>query len=239
MAIKLYKSQLTPTTESSNVMNRNRVSMSEAASIGNAWKGMVKSGELLYAKHQDIKTDNEQIKQILHNLFYDILNIEFNLWPWVRNMCKYGDFFLKLEIDEKYGVTNVVPLSVYDVSRLEGLDLENPEYVKFLVESTTNEHRYKSETSATREELENYEVAHFRLLSDSNYLPYGKSQIEGGRKIYKQLTLMEDAMLIHRIMRAPEKRIFKLDIGNIPPAEVDNYMQQVINKMKSDHEKTL
>ena len=185
-----------------------------------------------YGDVLDISTDNENIKQILHNLFYDVLNIEFNLWPWVRNMCKYGDFFLKLEIDEKYGVTNVVPMSVYDVSRLEGLDPDNPEYIKYLVESTTTEHRYKAETSATREELENYEVAHFRLLSDSNYLPYGKSQIEGGRKIYKQLTLMEDAMLIHRIMRAPEKRIFKLDIGNIPPAEVDNYMQQVINKMK-------
>ena len=185
-----------------------------------------------YGDVLDIKTNNEQIKQILHNLFYDILNIEFNLWPWIRNMCKYGDFFLKLEIDEKYGVTNVVPLSVYDVSRLEGLDPDNPEYVKFLIEAATSEHRYKSQTSATRDELENYEVAHFRLLSDSNYLPYGKSQVEGGRKIYKQLTLMEDAMLIHRIMRAPEKRIFKLDIGNIPPAEVDNYMQQVINKMK-------
>ena len=185
-----------------------------------------------YGDVLDIKTDNDQIKQILHNLFYDILNIEFNLWPWVRNMCKYGDFFLKLEIHEKYGITNVVPLSVYDVSRIEGLDPENPEYVKFLIESATTEHRYKSEQSAKKEELENYEVAHFRLLSDSNYLPYGKSQVEGGRKIYKQLTLMEDAMLIHRIMRAPEKRIFKLDIGNIPPAEVDNYMQQVINKMK-------
>jgi len=185
-----------------------------------------------YGDVLEIKTDNQNIKQILHNLFYDIVNIEFNLWPWIRNMCKYGDFFLHLQIDEKYGITNVVPLSVYDVSRIEGLDPENPEYVKYLIESATSEHRYKPERSATREELENYEVAHFRLLSDSNYLPYGKSQIEGGRKIWKQLTLMEDAMLIHRIMRAPEKRIFKLDIGNIPPAEVDNYMQQVINKMK-------
>jgi hypothetical protein len=43
---------------------------------------------------------------------------------------------------------------------------------------------------------------------------------------------MEDAMLIHRIMRAPEKRVFKIDIGNIPPTEVDNYMQRIINKMK-------
>jgi len=185
-----------------------------------------------YGEVLQINTDNDQVKEILHNLFYDIVNIEFNLWPWIRNMCKYGDFFLKLEINEKYGITNVVPLPVYDVSRLEGIDPENPEYVKFLIEASTSEHRYKQEQSSTKEELENYEVAHFRLLSDSNYLPYGKSQIEGGRKIYKQLTLMEDAMLIHRIMRAPEKRIFKLDIGNIPPSEVENYMQQVINKMK-------
>ena len=185
-----------------------------------------------YGEVLKINTDNEQIKEILHNLFYDIVNIEFNLWPWIRNMCKYGDFFLKLEINEKYGITNVIPLSVYDVSRLEGLDPENPEYVKYLIEAATSENRFKQEQSASKEELENYEVAHFRLLSDSNYLPYGKSQVEGARKIYKQLTLMEDAMLIHRIMRAPEKRIFKLDIGNIPPAEVDNYMQQVINKMK-------
>jgi len=185
-----------------------------------------------YGEVLQINTDNDQVKEILHNLFYDIVNIEFNLWPWIRNMCKYGDFFLKLDISEKFGITNVVPLSVYDVSRIEGMDPENPEYVKFLIEASTNEHRYKQEQSPTKEELENYEVAHFRLLSDSNYLPYGKSQIEGGRKIYKQLTLMEDAMLIHRIMRAPEKRVFKLDIGNIPPAEVDNYMQKVINKMK-------
>ena len=185
-----------------------------------------------YGEVLTINSDNDQIKKILHNLFYDILNIEFNLWPWIRNMCKYGDFFLKLDIDEKYGVTNVVPMSVYDVSRMEGLDPENPEYVKFVIESATNQHKFKPEKAAIRQELENYQVAHFRLLSDSNYLPYGKSQIEGARKIFKQLTLMEDAMLIHRIMRAPEKRIFKLDIGNIPPSEVDNYMQKVINQMK-------
>ena len=179
-----------------------------------------------------IKTDNDNIKQILHNLYYDIVNIEFNLWPWIRNMCKYGDFFLKLDIDEKYGITNVVPLSVYDTSRIEGLDPENPEYVKYLIETTTDQHRYKAQDSATKTELENYEVAHFRLLSDSNYLPYGKSQIEGTRKIWKQLSLMEDAMMIHRIMRAPEKRVFKLDIGNIPPSEVENFMQKTISKMK-------
>ena len=184
-----------------------------------------------YGKVLDIQTDNDQIYDILHNLFYDIINIEFNLWPWVRNMNKYGDFFLQLEVADKYGITNVTPMSAYDVARLEGHDEENPQLVQFMLTpmGDSNRHTGMKQDSMT---FENYEIAHFRLLSDSNYVPYGRSMLEAGRKVWKQLMLMEDAMLIHRIMRAPEKRIFKLDIGNIPPAEVDNYMQQVINKMK-------
>lgn len=169
-----------------------------------------------------IRSQNSKIKEILENLFYDILNIDFNLWPWTRNMVKYGDFYLFLEIQEKIGIVNVQPLPLYETERIENTDPDNPNYVKFKVNNDP----------IGKGEYENYEVAHFRLLSDTNFLPYGKSMIEGGRRIWKQISLMEDAMLIHRIMRAPEKRIFKIDIGNISPTEVDNYMQKIINKMK-------
>jgi hypothetical protein len=183
-----------------------------------------------YGQILEIHSEDNNINDILQNLYYDIINIEFNLWPWIRNMCKYGDFFLQLDIHEKYGITNVVPLSAYDITRVEGEDEVNPHYVKFVLEGGQNVHTYKA--GKVENEFENYEIAHFRLLSDSNFLPYGKSMVEGARKVWKQLSLMEDAMLIHRIMRAPEKRIFKIDIGNIPPNEVDNYMQRIINKMK-------
>jgi hypothetical protein len=169
-----------------------------------------------------IRSDNQKVQEVLNNLFYDILNVEFNLWPWVRNMVKYGDFFLGLEIAEGKGIVNVTPHSVYNTERLEGVDPQNPNVVKFKVTEDPN----------GKVEYENYEIAHFRLLADTNWLPYGKSMIENGRRLWKQLSLMEDAMLIHRIMRAPEKRVFKIDIGNIPPTEVDNYMQRIINKMK-------
>jgi len=175
-----------------------------------------------YGEVLQIKSSNENVREILHNLFYDIINIEFNLWPWTRNMVKYGDFFLGLEIAEGKGVINVIPQSVYYSERVEGGDPNNANSVKFKVE----------QDRTGKLEWENYEMAHFRLLSDTNFLPYGKSMIEGGRRIWKQLSLMEDAMLIHRIMRAPEKRVFKIDIGNIPPQEVDNYMQKIVNKMK-------
>jgi hypothetical protein len=169
-----------------------------------------------------IRSDNSRVQESLENLFYDILNVEFNLWPWTRNMCKYGDFFLGLEIAEGKGIVNATPHSVYNTERLELIDPNNPNAVKFKITEDPN----------GKMEYDNFEIAHFRLLSDTNWLPYGKSMIENGRRLWKQLSLMEDAMLIHRIMRAPEKRVFKIDIGNIPPQEVDNYMQRIINKMK-------
>ena len=175
-----------------------------------------------------IKTDNPKVQKILHNLFYDIMNIEFNLWSYIRNMTKYGDFYLHLDILDKHGVVNVKPLSVYEVNRMEGHDPSNPKLVQFEIQQYTETMR----ASKPNNVYENYEVAHFRNLADTNYLPYGKSMLEGARRVFKQLTLMEDAMLIHRMMRAPEKRVFKVDIGNIPPNEVDNFMQQIIGKMK-------
>jgi hypothetical protein len=168
-----------------------------------------------------IKTNNTRIQKILYNLFYDVLNIEFNLWPWIRNMTKYGDFFLKLDIANELGVINARPFSSYEVERWEEFAEDTGDYkIKF---------RHASSPGLM---YDVFEVAHFRMLSDSNFLPYGKSMLEGARKEFQKLTMLEDAMLIHRIMRAPEKRIFKIDIGNIPPNEVDTFMEQVINKMK-------
>jgi hypothetical protein len=188
-----------------------------------------------------IRSSDETIQKILYNLFYDVLNIEFNLWSWARNMCKYGDFYLKLEISEKFGVYNVIPFSSYSIIRLEGTNPLKPQEVKFKYDptfATSQSPLGPTQMSPitmnkdSKIEFDNFEMAHFRLLSDFNYLPYGRSFIEPARKIFKQLTLMEDAMLIHRIVRAPEKRTFFINVGNIPPNEVENFMQRTINKMK-------
>ena len=180
-----------------------------------------------------INSPNDEIRKILRNLFYDVLNVDYNLWPWIRNACKYGDFYLALDIEEEIGIVGVTPISAYEIRRDEGFDPENPYAHKFVLEQTHGgSSAMLGNNGNTIQEFEPFEIAHFRLLSDTNFLPYGKSMIEPARKIFKQLTLMEDAMLIHRIMRAPERRIFKIDVGNIPPAEVDNHIQGIINKMK-------
>jgi len=190
-------------------------------------------GEMLH-----IRSSDENIQKILYNLFYDVLNIEFNLWSWARNMCKYGDFYLKLEIAEKFGVYNVIPFSAYSIIREEGTNPKNPTYIRFKYDPTsvsgitTQQSQYAAGMTTSDIYFENYEMAHFRLISDVNYLPYGRSYLEPGRKIFKQMVLMEDAMLIHRIVRAPEKRIFYMNVGAIPPNEVEAYMQKTVQKLK-------
>ena len=183
-----------------------------------------------------IKSSDENIQKVLNNLFYDVLNIEFNLWSWTRQMCKYGDFFLKLEVAEDFGVYNVLPYTVYHMVRHEGQDPDEPSKVQFSIDpdglASSADPNYIPKSNKKVIHLDNYEVAHFRLISDTNYLPYGRSFIEPARKIFKQLTLMEDAMLIHRIMRAPEKRIFYVNVGQIPSTEVEQFMQKTINQMK-------
>ncbi len=193
------------------------------------------SGEVL-----QIRSSDENIQKILYNLFYDVLNIEFNLWSWIRNMTKFGDFYLKLEIAETIGVYNVIPFSSYTIVREEGVDLRNPSYVRFKYDPTAVSSGASGYVASYANLLgqsdslyfENYEMAHFRLLGDVNYLPYGRSYLEPGRKIFKQMILMEDAMMIHRIVRAPDKRAYFVNVGAIPPNEVETYMQRMISKMK-------
>ena len=187
-----------------------------------------------------IRSSNEDIQKILYNLFYDILNIEFNLWMWIRQMNKYGDFFLKLEIAEKFGVYNVIPYTAYHIERIEGQNPENPSEIKYrwnpegFAGSSYGYYNLPNQVEGDNAGItyENYEMAHFRMVSDVNYLPYGRAYIEPARKLFKQYTLMEDAMLIHRIARAPEKRIFYVNVGAIPPNEVEAFMQKTISNMK-------
>jgi len=320
-----------------------------------------------------INTNNEDIKKSLENLYSDVLNISFNLWSWVRNLVKYGDFILKLDIVEKIGIVNAHPLSIYATERIESP--ENVDSVLFTYDMSIgqtiplSQNRYDSKNAVV---FNDYEIAHFRLLSDTNFLPYGRcltkdsyieteygckpiiditsndkvwtyninndcmelsnvvkmihsgkkeiieiktqhnnikctlehpilsydnnklvykmakdlqvndliafydnllfekviisidsinnlnieddvydiqvesdnhnfiangfivhnSMLEPARKVWKQLLLLEDAMLIQRIMRAPEKRVYKVDIGNIPTNEIETHINNIMNNIK-------
>ena len=125
-----------------------------------------------YGDVLEIKSGKTEIQEILHNLFYDVLNIEFNLYPWIRMMCKYGDFYLQLHIVEKLGVTGCNPLSPYAITRQEGIDPARPEAVEFIYDETYGgvTAAYGGKAKHNQKIFENYEVAHFRLLQDTNFV---------------------------------------------------------------------
>ena len=169
-----------------------------------------------------IYSDNEKIKEILEDLFYNTLNVEFNLRSWARNLVKYGDFFLYNDVSPQYGVINAFPIPVNEIEREENYDPNDP----FAV-------RYRWVTLGNRT-LENWEVTHFRLLGNDMFLPYGSSVIEPARRIWRQLILIEDAMLVYRVVRAPERRVFYIDVANIPPENVPMYVEEQRKNLRTN-----
>ena len=167
----------------------------------------------------EIDCPNEEIKSILSSLYNNVLNLEFNLFGWCRTMCKFGDFFLYLDIEEEHGIKNAISLPQHEVERVEGEDETNPNYVQF-------------QWNSGGMTFENWQIAHFRVLGNDKFSPYGTSVLDPSRRIWRQLTLLEDAMMAYRIVRSPERRVFYIDVGAIPPNEIEQYMQKVVTQMK-------
>ena len=168
-----------------------------------------------------IYSENEKIKEVLEDLFYNTLNVEFNLRSWARNLVKYGDMFLYNDVSPTHGVINAFPIPVNEIEREENYDPNDPMAV-----------RYRWVTLGNRT-LENWEVTHFRLLGNDMFLPYGSSVIEPARRIWRQLILIEDAMLVYRVVRAPERRVFYIDVANIPPENVPMYVEEQRKNLRS------
>jgi len=177
-----------------------------------------------------IYSESKRIKSILADLFNNVLDINTNLTMWTRNTCKYGDNFVYLKLDSDKGIVGCMQLPNIEIERLErgmaakSANIEEPAENKGL--------RFK--WKAKDMEFNSWEIAHFRLLGDDRKLPYGTSMLEKARRIWKQLLLSEDAMLIYRTSRAPERRVFKVFVGNMDDKDVEAYVQRVANKFKRD-----
>tara|TARA_R110002020_G_scaffold191758_3_gene391706 strand:- start:1985 stop:3982 length:1998 start_codon:yes stop_codon:yes gene_type:complete len=167
----------------------------------------------------NIRCPNEEIKAVLAVLFDNILNLQYNLFGWARTMCKYGDFFLYLDVDEKFGIKSVIALPSQEIERLDGMDSTNPNYVQY-------------QWNSAGMTFENWQMCHFRILGNDKYMPYGTSILEPARRIWRQLVLMEDAMMAYRVIRSSERRLFKIDVGAIPPNEVEQYMEKIVTQLK-------
>lgn len=173
-------------------------------------------------KNFHIYSDNTKIKENLEELFYDILNVDFNLRVWIRNLLKYGDLFLYNEVAPGVGVVNCMAMSVNEVERDEGFDANDPYAVRF------KWHKLGQKT------LENWQVTHFRIQGNDQFAPYGTSILESARRFWRQYVMMIDAMMIYRIVRSPERRVFYVDVGTVGVNEIPNYMQTVMSTIRGN-----
>ena len=184
---------------------------------------MSEKGEIL-----TIYSESDRIKSILEDLFHTKMDINTNLQMWARGMSKYGDDFVYLKIDPEKGIIGVQQLPNIEIERIEGAGTKTagPHDIKV----PTRELRFQWKNKDL--EFQAWEVAHFRLLGDDRKLPYGTSMLDKIRRIWKQLLLAEDAMLIYRTSRAPERRVFKIFVGNMDDKDIESYVQKVANKFK-------
>ena len=177
-----------------------------------------------------IYSESKRIKQVLTDLFVSKLDINTNLPMWTRNTCKFGDNFIYLKLDTEKGVVGCQQLPNIQIERLErGMRFQPDKYSQEM-ENDALKFVWKEKNM----EFNTWEVGHFRLLGDDRKLPYGTSMLEKARRIWKQLLLCEDAMLIYRVSRAPERRVFKVFVGNMDDKDVDAYVQRVASKFKRD-----
>jgi len=184
---------------------------------------MSEKGEIL-----TIYSESERIKTILEDLFQNKLDINTNLQMWARGMAKYGDDFVYLKIDPEKGIIGVQQLPNIEIERIEGASTKKAINTDSKVPSRELRFQWKNKDL----EFQAWEVAHFRLLGDDRKLPYGTSMLDKIRRIWKQLLLAEDAMLIYRTSRAPERRVFKIFVGNMDDKDIEPYVQKVANKFK-------
>jgi hypothetical protein len=177
-----------------------------------------------------IFSESSRIKTILEDLFINRLDLNTNLQMWARGVCKYGDDFVYLKIDPEKGIVGCQQLPNIEIERMEGGSTKAPNQNDSKMPSRELRFQWKNKDL----EFQAWEIAHFRLLGDDRKLPYGTSMLDKIRRIWKQLLLAEDAMLIYRTTRAPERRVFKVFVGNMDDKDIEAYVQRVANKFKRD-----
>ena len=187
----------------------------------------------------NVYSKSDRIKAILEDLFVNRLNLQILAPMIIRGMCKYGNQFMMLDIDNKLGVKGWKQLPVFNVERLEN-GIANPygsgqSLAINNTENDTNDFSTKFvwfDENNSQVPFRDWQIAHFRLLTNSMCLPYGVSYLNSARRHWRLLSLMEDMMLIYRLERSIERRVYKIYVGAIDDADVQAYVEQVANNFK-------
>lgn len=220
------------------LMYRDADLMDSFPEIGAALDIISEECSVLSSKGQivNVYSNSDRIKSVLEELFTNRLDLQITAPMIIRAMCKYGNQFMLLNIDNKLGITGWRQLPVFNVERLEN-GVEN----QFAINGSHSNADNKNDMSTkfvwqdennTQVPFRNWQIGHFRLLTDSLYLPYGVSYLNKARRHWRMLSLMEDMMLIYRLERSIERRVYKIFVGAIDDADVKAYVEDIANNFK-------
>lgn len=182
-------------------------------------------GEML-----NIYSQSPRIKAVLNDLFCNRLDIKVILPMIARSTAKYGNEYMLLNIDSDNGIVGWKELPIHEITRVEG-GLQNYVGVPSL-QMNPNDVKFIWEGHNEAQPFQNWQVAHFRLINNSIHLPLGTSWLNPARRHWRMLSMMEDAMLVYRLERSVERRMFKVNVGLIDDADVPAYMQDFATSIK-------
>ena len=186
-----------------------------------------------------VQSKSERVKSILEDLFVNRLNLQLTAQMVIRAMCKYGNQFMMLDVDHKNGVKGWKQLPVFNVERIES-GIQNPYGAGASIaangvnidDADLSTQFIWLDDNNSQIPFRDWQIAHFRLLTNSMYLPYGVSYLNAARRHWRMLSLMEDMMLIYRLERSIERRVYKIFVGAIDDADVGAYVEQIANEFK-------
>ena len=186
-----------------------------------------------------VQSKSERVKSILEDLFVNRLNLQLTAQMVIRAMCKYGNQFMMLDVDHKNGVKGWKQLPVFNVERIES-GIQNPYGAGASIaangvnidDADLSTQFIWLDDNNSQIPFRDWQIAHFRLLTNSMYLPYGCSYLNSARRHFRMLSLMEDMMLIYRLERSIERRVYKIFVGAIDDADVGAYVEQIANEFK-------
>ena len=184
-----------------------------------------------------VESKSERIKAILSDLLYNRLQINMMLPMISRSMVKYGNTYMLFDIDVNNGIKGWRQLPVYEMERYDGMTEDNPYRGYYVNPSNADLEKDTSTKFVWVGEQEftpywNWQIAHFRLLYDSLFLPYGVSLLNKARRHWRMLSSLEDAMLLYRLERSWERRVFKINVAAIDEDDVQAYVEDVANEFK-------
>lgn len=160
----------------------------------------------------------------LHNLNKRVFNVS-------RTMVKMGDCFFRKTSDTK-------KWEYVDPTRIIGIEVNlEGDKVAYHVRPSSFQSTVAGRTG--NQQSESIEITpaaamiHFTLSDDmGETAPFGLSILQSAFKDWQKLVMLEDSAIIYRIVRAPERRVFYIDVGNMPPQRVKQYIEQIKNDIR-------